>query len=48
MKKSLFMMGSVVILLMMSSCRQKNAENKWIQLFNGKDLTGWTPKITGY
>lgn len=41
-------MGSVVILLMMSSCRQKNAENKWIQLFNGKDLTGWTPKITGY
>ena len=21
---------------------------KWVQLFNGKDLTGWTPKITGY
>lgn len=21
---------------------------KWIQLFNGKDLTGWTVKITGY
>lgn len=21
---------------------------QWIQLFNGKDLTGWTPKITGY
>lgn len=20
----------------------------WIQLFNGKDLTGWVPKITGY
>ncbi|MGQ9918436.1 MAG: 3-keto-disaccharide hydrolase [Bryobacteraceae bacterium] len=20
----------------------------WIQLFNGKDLDGWTPKITGY
>ena len=20
----------------------------WMQLFNGKDLTGWTPKITGY
>lgn len=20
----------------------------WIQLFNGRDLTGWTPKITGY
>ena len=21
---------------------------KWIQLFNGKNLDGWTPKITGY
>ncbi len=21
---------------------------EWIQLFNGKDLTGWIPKITGY
>lgn len=21
---------------------------QWIQLFNGKDLEGWTPKITGY
>ena len=20
----------------------------WISLFNGKDLTGWTPKIKGY
>ncbi len=23
-------------------------EEGWISLFNGKDLTGWTPKITGY
>lgn len=23
-------------------------EGEWIQLFNGKDLDGWTPKITGY
>jgi hypothetical protein len=22
--------------------------DKWIQLFNGKDLQGWTPKIKGY
>jgi hypothetical protein len=22
--------------------------DEWIQLFNGKDLAGWTPKITGY
>jgi len=23
-------------------------QGQWIQLFNGKDLTGWTPKITGH
>lgn len=23
-------------------------DNGWIQLFNGKDLTGWTPKIVGH
>ncbi len=23
-------------------------KSDWITLFNGKDLTGWTPKITGY
>lgn len=28
--------------------QEKNAEAPWIQLFNGKDLTGWTPKIRGY
>jgi hypothetical protein len=24
------------------------AEGQWIQLFNGHDLSGWTPKIKGY
>ncbi len=24
------------------------AAEEWIQLFNGKDLSGWTPKIKGY
>ncbi len=23
-------------------------EGEWVQLFNGKNLDGWTPKITGY
>ncbi|HEX9723974.1 MAG TPA: family 16 glycoside hydrolase, partial [Vicinamibacteria bacterium] len=23
-------------------------EREWIQLFDGKSLDGWTPKITGY
>lgn len=23
-------------------------DEKWVSIFNGKDLTGWTPKIRGY
>lgn len=23
-------------------------QQKWLQMFNGRDLTGWTPKIKGY
>jgi hypothetical protein len=31
------------------SAEPKNADKKeWIALFNGKNLKGWTPKITGY
>ena len=26
---------------------EKKGEGKWISLFNGKDLTGWTPKFRG-
>ena len=26
----------------------KEAAGEWIQLFNGKDLTGWTPKFRGH
>ncbi len=26
----------------------KSADGQWQQLFNGKDLTGWTPKIKGH
>ncbi|HZL88220.1 MAG TPA: DUF1080 domain-containing protein [Pirellulaceae bacterium] len=27
---------------------EPDASEGWISLFNGKDLTGWTPKIKGY
>jgi hypothetical protein len=38
-----------LIFLTLSACNQPVAQKeKWIQLFNGKDLTGWTVKITGY
>jgi hypothetical protein len=31
-----------------ASQADKSAEGRWISLFNGKDLKGWHPKITGY
>ena len=31
-----------------SNAEDKPRQGKWIQLFNGKDLTGWKVKITGY
>jgi len=34
-----------LISLAIISCKQ---ESEWTSLFNGKDLTGWTPKISGY
>ena len=48
MKKILFWMTPFLILLLLGSCQQKSEQNEWISLFNGEDLTGWTPKITGY
>ncbi len=27
---------------------EKADESKWVSLFNGKDLEGWTPKFTGH
>ncbi len=38
-------------LIVAAACpaQSKNADKKeWLQLFNGKNLKGWTPKITGY
>src|SRR5699024_6092302 len=28
--------------------QQTSSENEWIQLFNGENLDGWTPKFAGY
>lgn len=30
------------------AAEKAEAEGTWIQLFNGKDLTGWTPKFKGH
>jgi hypothetical protein len=38
-----------LIVLNLSACNQPaKQKEEWIPLFNGKDLTGWTVKITGY
>ncbi|MTI40722.1 3-keto-disaccharide hydrolase [Fulvivirga lutimaris] len=37
----------LLIVVCLVSCKKEEQEN-WIQLFNGKDLQGWTPKIAGY
>ncbi len=40
---------SLLLLLTLSAVASAEKEGDgWISLFNGKDLTGWTPKITGY
>lgn len=36
------------MLLMPAFAAPASAEEQWIQLFNGRDLEGWTPKIVGY
>lgn len=39
------------ILILLYSCQlgqKKQDENEWIQLFNGKDLSGWDIKISGF
>lgn len=43
---------ALIIILALSTvgcaAQQENTtEAKWISLFNGKDLTGWTPKFAG-
>jgi len=44
--------AALAILVIASPCTTADdapkKEDGWIPLFNGKDLTGWTPKITGY
>ena len=46
-----FALSVVVACLLCPSVTQaadSPAAEEWLPLFNGKDLTGWTPKIKGY
>jgi len=43
------MLPIVLLVSLLVPGRQSGAEREdWIQLFNGKNLDGWVPKITGY
>lgn len=47
--KPIILLLSIIILF--TSCQnneQSTNKEQWQRLFNGKDLTGWTPKIAGY
>lgn len=35
------------IFALLGACTANDADDEWIPLFNGNDLTGWTPKIRG-
>jgi hypothetical protein len=54
MKGSMIIAGLLLsILVMTNGCNKNNtypqaSTEEWQALFNGKDLTGWTPKINGY
>lgn len=40
---------TILAIIYLSGCQPaKKSGEEWIQLFNGKDLTGWTVKIAGY
>lgn len=50
-RSALFVLAWLALSCMIIGCRSPQADTggeKWIQLFNGKNLDGWTPKIAKY
>jgi hypothetical protein len=43
-------MIAIALLLapVVGTSQDEDAAGGWVALFNGRDLTGWTPKITGH
>ena len=44
----LLCLAGVCILCGCMAGQEKTCDSDWISLFNGRDLQGWSPKITGY
>ena len=48
MKTICYSLAFFVLVLTFSCTPEKEKEPEWISIFNGKDLSGWTVKFTGY
>jgi hypothetical protein len=48
MKTQTFVLLLAVISLGCQSSQRVQTQDQWLQLFNGKDMNDWTPKISGY
>ena len=48
MNKIVSILLSCLLAISFFNTYSQDSNDDWVQLFNGKDLTGWTPKITGY
>jgi len=47
MRKSIILMVMLLVAVSCGTSTNKAEKEEWIQLFNGKDLTGWAIKIKG-
>lgn len=43
-----FIRSGILLCFFLSTPLLAAGEGKWVSIFNGKDLSGWTAKITGY
>ena len=48
MKSIIFLLLTIILLASCQNNDKQADKEQWQQLFNGKDLTGWIPKISGY
>jgi hypothetical protein len=48
MNKAIMFLGTLIVMCLNALSQTKSDKEEWVQLFNGKDLTGWDIKITGY
>lgn len=47
-RRGLWLLWITAVMAIQAGLASAAEEGEWIQLFNGRDLTGWTPKIVGH